>query len=79
MSNIKIIVMENKYAEILGLNIKAERTRKNLSQEAFSELINMSVRSISLIENGKQNVSAIKLIFIAKALNVDIKDLIKGI
>lgn len=71
--------MIKKESEILGLNIKAERIRKNLSQEDLSALIDMSVRSISLIENGKQNISAVKLISIAKALNIDINELIKGI
>lgn len=68
-----------KESEILGLNIKAERIRKNLSQEDLSALIDMSVRSISLIENGKQNISAVKLISIAKVLNIDINELIKGV
>ena len=38
--------------KILGLNIKAERNRKNLSQEKLAELIKMTCRSISKIETG---------------------------
>lgn len=71
--------MENIKAKRLGLNIKVERTKKELSQEQFAELINLSMRSISQIENGKQNISALNLIAIAKALNIDINELTKGI
>lgn len=39
----------------LGINIKSERLRKNLSQERLAELTNISRNSVSLIETGKIN------------------------
>lgn len=79
MSNISITSMEDKRAKILGLNIRAERRRKDLSQEKLAELANMSLSSIGFVERGQQNISALNLIAIAKALNIDINDLIKDV
>lgn len=63
----------------LGLNIKAERNRKELSQERLGELVNLSTNSISLIEKGKQIPNAINLYLIAKVLGVNVNELFKGI
>lgn len=63
----------------LGLNIKAERNRRDLSQEELAELVDMSTNSITSIEKGRQIPSAINLYMIAKVLKVDINDLFKGI
>lgn len=63
----------------LGLNIKAERNRKELSQAKLAEMVNLSNNSIMAIEKGRQIPNAINLYLIAKALNVDINELYKGI
>lgn len=63
----------------LSLNIKAERTRKNLSQAELAELIQASENSIGKIERAEQNPSAIMVYKIAKALELDINELFKGI
>lgn len=63
----------------LGLNIKAERSRKDLSQAQLAEKVDMSENSINAIERGKQIPSAINLYLIAKALDVDINELFKGL
>lgn len=63
----------------LGLNIKAERNRKDLTQEELAVLINMSQNSINAIEKGRQIPSAINLYLIAKVLEVDINELYKGV
>ena len=63
----------------LGLNIKAERNRKNLTQPELAELIDMSTNSICSIEQGKQIPNAITIYMIAKVLDVDINELYKGI
>ncbi|MBR1907406.1 helix-turn-helix transcriptional regulator [bacterium] len=63
----------------LGLNIKAERSRKELTQEKLAELIGMTQNSIYLIEKGKQIPNAINLYLIAKVLGIDINELYKGI
>lgn len=63
----------------LGLNIKAERNRKDLSQAELAEMVNLSNTSIASIEKGKQIPNAINLYLIAKVLEVDINELFKGI
>ena len=71
--------MINKQLKLIGINIKAERLKKNLSQEQLSELTNISIPTISLIETGKQNTSILNLIEIAKAIEVDMNTLTAGV
>lgn len=63
----------------LGLNIKAERNRKNLSQAELAEKVDLSTTSITAIEKGRQIPNAINLYLIAKVLEVDINELFKGV
>ena len=61
----------------IGLKIKAIREARRLSQiEAVERLaekgINMSRETLSKIENGNRNVSAVELNAICKVLNIDI-------
>lgn len=63
----------------LGLNIKAERSRKDLSQSKLSEKINISVNSISAIERGVQIPNAVTIYNIAKVLQVSLDELFKDV
>lgn len=63
----------------LGINIKSERLRRDISQEKLAELTNMSRNSISLIETGKINPTILKVLEIAKALEVDIAVFLKDV
>lgn len=63
----------------LGINIKSECLRKNLSQEKLAELTNISRNSVSLIETGKINPTILKLVDIAKVLEIDINVLLKDV
>lgn len=63
----------------LGINIKSERLRRNISQEKLAELTNISRNSISLIETGKINPTILKVIDIANVLNVDLNTLIREV
>lgn len=65
--------------KILGLNIKAERSRKNWTQAELAEKANLSPTSISLIETGSQTPSIFAAYSIARALGLDINELLKGI
>lgn len=74
------IVMEEKNRlRNLGINIKSERLRRNISQEKLAELTNISRNSISLIETGKINPTILKVIDIANVLNVDLNTLIREV
>lgn len=79
MQDNNYIMQINKRLKNLGLNIKSERIRKNLSQEELAEKCDVSRNSISLIETGKINPTILKIVDIAKALNVDINILLKDV
>ena len=63
----------------LGLNIKFARLKKGVSQEQLAELVDLSRTAISFIETARQNTTILKVIDIAKVLDVDIKELIKDV
>ena len=71
--------MNSDRLKTFGLNVKFARIKKNISQEKLAELINVSRMTISMIETAKQNPTILKVIDIAKALNVDINELIKTV
>ena len=71
--------MKNARNKTLGINIKAERYRKELSQYDLAEKVGVSVSSIGLIERGLQTPSAFLLFDISRVLGIDINELFKGI
>lgn len=71
--------MNDKRLTILANNLRAERSRKNISQEKLAELADISRASVSLIERSEQTPSIFIVCDIAKALNIDIEVLLNGI
>ena len=71
--------MENRRLKTLGLNIKFARMRKEISQEQLAELVDVSRTAISFIETARQNPTILKVIDIAKALDVDVNELTKDV
>ena len=71
--------MENRRLKTLGINIKFARMRKEISQEQLAELVDVSRTAISFIETARQNPTILKVIDIAKALDVDINELTKDV
>lgn len=61
--------------ELLGARIKELRRARGLSQDQLSEKVNIDPKHLSRIEVGKSYPSLNTLEKIAKALNVEIKDL----
>ena len=72
-------MLDIKRLKNLGINIKSERLRKNISQERLAELTNISRNSVSLIETGKINPTVLKVLDIAHALGTDLNTLTKNI
>ena len=70
--------MDNRL-KTLGLNIKIARIKKGVSQEQLAELIDVPRTAISFIETARQNPTILKVIDIAKVLDVDINELTKGV
>lgn len=73
------ITMTNERLKTLGLNIKFARMKKGISQEELAELVDTSRITISFIETARQNPTILKIIDIARALDVDINELIKNV
>ena len=71
--------MRDKRIEVHVAKIRAERRRKRVSQDAMCSKNNMSTRSLSTIENGWQKPSVFVVYDIAKALEIDINVLLKGL
>lgn len=71
--------MEKDIKYILGRNIKAERVRKNYTQEVFAEKINMSVSYVSKLEQGLTSPSALAIYKMSMVLETPFEEFFKGI
>ena len=63
----------------LGRNIKVERIRKNITQEKFAEMIDMSLSYVSKLEQGLTSPTAIVLYKMAKVLEIPMEKFFDGI
>ena len=63
----------------LGKNIKIQRLLKDLTQEYFAELVDISVSHISKIEQGITSPSSMVLYKMSKVLNIPMEEFFKGI
>jgi transcriptional regulator with XRE-family HTH domain len=62
-----------------GLRVRELRKAHDLSQEAFAARCGLDRTYISGIERGRRNVSLRNIAVIAKALDMSISDLMKGL
>ena len=67
--------MELNYIDI-GLRIRNERIRQNVSQQKLAEMADLSITHTSHIETGNTKVSLPSLIKIVNALNITMDDLL---
>jgi transcriptional regulator with XRE-family HTH domain len=67
------------HRRVLGDALRVHRKRAKLTQEALAEKTGLSVVFISLLENGRRTVSVDALLRIARALHVELKDLVRSI
>jgi transcriptional regulator with XRE-family HTH domain len=66
---------DKKFLKALGKRIKKLREDQEISQDQLGYECDMSRVNISRIENGQIGTAAHRLMHIAKALNVHVKDL----
>lgn len=71
------INMKDRICSTLGKNIKKYRKLRGLTQEKVAELIDVEVRTLSLIETGNNFVSAKTLNKLSQTLNVSPSDLLE--
>ncbi len=66
------------YRKILGENLRTYRKQAKMSQEKLAEKAELHHNFIGNIERGEENVSVDALFRIARALNIQVSDLIVG-
>lgn len=71
--------MRNEIRYKLGRNIKAERIRKDITQEEFAEMIDMSLSHVSKLEQGLTSPTAIALFKMSKVLKIPMEKFFDGI
>lgn len=62
-----------------GLNVRARREARELSQEKLAELADLDRTYISSVERGARNISLLSSIRIAKALRTTVATLCEGV
>jgi len=68
--------LTKQYQIFLGEKIRAERVRKGISQEQFGELAKVHRTYVGMIERGEKNITLQNLVKFAKALGLQVRDLI---
>jgi len=68
---------DSRLRKILSSNIRKERLRKGLSQEALADLSGLHRTYIGSIERGERNVSIDNIGKIANALSINPADLLR--
>lgn len=63
----------------IGGRVRDLRQKKGLSQEKFSRLCELDRTYIGSLERGNRNISVVNIEKIAKALQVSISELFKGL
>jgi transcriptional regulator with XRE-family HTH domain len=69
--------MSNSIIKIFGDNVRKERLKKGLSQEDFAEISGFHRTYIGMLERAERNITLSNLERIAKALNIEIAELLK--
>lgn len=62
----------------IGLNLKAERARRNLTQEALARLADLGSAQIARMERGEMDTGITKYVRVARALGIDPAELFHG-
>ena len=62
-----------------GKNMREERLKRGLSQEALADIAGVHRTYIGMIERGEKNITLANIKKIAKALNVEISDLVENL
>ena len=69
---------EDEYVRNIGLNLKEIRNRKGMTQETLAAILGTEDSAVRRIEAGRTNPTIKSLFRIARALNVDVEELIKS-
>ena len=68
--------LTKQYQIFLGKKIREEREKLAISQERLGELAKVHRTYVGMIERGEKNITLQNLVKFAKALNLNVRDLI---
>lgn len=72
-----VIMNENRQSQIFfGEKIRKEREKRGLSQEEFGKLAKAHRTYVGMIERGEKNITLQNMVKFARALGVQVRDLI---
>lgn len=72
-----MITHKPKARQIFAANLRKERLKKNLSQEALADLAGLHRTYVGAVERGERNVSVDNMERLAFALDCELVDLLK--
>ncbi|HEU6448915.1 MAG TPA: helix-turn-helix transcriptional regulator [Verrucomicrobiae bacterium] len=64
---------------LIGANVKAARSKANLTQECLAEIAGVHWQTVSYIENGRYLSSIVTFVKISQALGVSPNSLLDGL
>jgi transcriptional regulator with XRE-family HTH domain len=70
------VYRDEKVIKAFGINLKKIRESKGLTQEDLAEKANVAVSTVGRIETGSFNSTISTVAILAKALNIDKKELL---
>ena len=70
---------ELEFRKIIALRLRVERTKKRLSQEALAEMVNVSTKHYTKIENSHTTPSSYLIYKLAQALEISMDKLVKEV
>ncbi|MFE2998718.1 helix-turn-helix domain-containing protein [Nocardia sp. NPDC059246] len=65
--------------KVLGLELRAQRVRRGLSQEKLAELIGMNKKTVGRLESGDRPITMQHMVKIYKAVGIMPSDLVKAL
>lgn len=71
-------ISEKEFVDNFGFRVRKIRISKNLSQEMLANDANIPINQIGRIERAEINTSLITIYKIAKALEIDVKELFES-
>ena len=71
-----MVAHKPKARQIFSINLRRERLKKNLSQEALADLARLHRTYVGAIERGERNVSIDNMERLANALGCNLADLL---
>lgn len=68
--------LNRQFQVFLGKKIRQEREKKGISQERFGEIAKVHRTYVGMIERGEKNITLQNLVKFARALDLNVRDLI---